>query len=293
MNSRSKIGFGCVGLSAQPFESSALKLLEVAYNEGISHFDTAPLYGKGYSEKILGKFLKGKRDGITITTKFGLPGGIAKDIPAWLALPLNQLKRLKENKKQPAKTQFQIPGLLSYRQIDIITVRNSFEKSLRNLRTEYIDFYLLHEAMPYFLTDEALHYILDLKQKGFVKKIGIAASYTNLEGIEPATINAWDILQYENSLLHPSEYLLDSFPDKKHFYHSTLKPLGYREVNADLKDNTIAGLLLARATKINGHGIILFSTSKNSNIKTNLQSFEMYNKYSIEELNTILSHAIH
>jgi|GEM_PF-1088432 aryl-alcohol dehydrogenase-like predicted oxidoreductase len=292
MNARSKIGFGCVGLSAQPFESGALKLLEVAYNEGITHFDTAPLYGKGYSEKIVGKFLKGKRENVTVTTKFGLSGGIARDIPAWLALPLNQLKKIKENKIQSTKAQFQTPGLLTYRRIDITAVRDSFEKSLRNLRTEYIDFYLLHEAMPHFLTDEALHYILGLKQKGFVKKIGIASAYPSIEGIQPATINDWEILQYENSLLHPSEYLLDSFSDKKHFYHSILKPLSYKEINVSLKD-TIAGLLLARAAKINKEGMLLFSTSKKSNVKTNLQSFDMYNRYSIEELNTILSNAIH
>jgi len=291
MNTRSKIGFGCVGLSAQPFESGALKLLEAAYNEGITHYDTAPLYGKGYSEKILGKFLKGKRHKVTVTTKFGLSVGPSKDIPVWLALPLNQLKKIKKG-KQPVKGQFQLPGLLSHRQIGIDSVRAGFEKSLHNLQTDYIDYYLLHEALPSFLTEEAMQYIIELKKKGLIKKIGIAVSYPNIENIEPATISDWDILQYENSLLHPSESLLDSFPDRKHFYHSVLKPLVYKEISTELKGK-VAGLLLARAAQINKEGIILFSSSKNNNIKMNLQNLDAYSKYSVEELNNILSNAIH
>ncbi|HTC00045.1 MAG TPA: aldo/keto reductase [Ferruginibacter sp.] len=291
MNARSKMGFGCVGLSAQPFESGALKLLEVAYNEGIIHFDTAPLYGKGYSEKILGRFLKGKRDKVTVTTKFGLPGGASKNIPAWLALPLNQLKKIKKGKSS-VKGQFQLPGLLSHRQIGIDLVRTGFEKSLHNLQTDYIDYYLLHEALPSFLTEEALLYVVELKKKGLIKRIGIAASYPNLKNIGPATIRDWDILQYENSLLHPSENLLDSFIDKKHFYHSVLKPLAYKEISTELKDKA-AGILLARAVQMNREGIILFSSSRNNNIKTNLQNLDAYSKYSVEELNNILSNAIH
>ena len=291
MNTRSKIGFGCVGLSAQPSESSALKLLEVAYNEGITHFDTAPLYGKGYSEKILGKFLKGKRQKVTVTTKFGLPAGPSKNIPVWIALPLNQLKKIKKGKTS-VKSQFQLPGLLSHRQIGIDSVRSSFEKSLHNLQTDYIDYYLLHEALPYFLTEEALRYVVELKKKGLIREIGIAASYPNIENIELVTISDWDILQYENSLLHPSENLFDSFPDKKHFYHSVLKPLVYKEISTELKDKA-AGILLARAAQMNKEGIILFSSSKNNNIKTNLQNLDTYSKYSVEELNNILSNAIH
>jgi hypothetical protein len=110
--------------------------------------------------------------------------------------------------------------------------------------------------------------------------------------IEPATISDWDILQYENSILHPSENLLDSFTDKKHFYHSVLKPLAYKEISTELRDK-VAGILLARATQINREGVILFSSSKNNNIKTNLYNLDTYSKYSVEELNNILSNAIH
>jgi aryl-alcohol dehydrogenase-like predicted oxidoreductase len=289
---RTNIGFGCAGLSSQAFEHNALKLLETSFDEGITHFDTAPLYGKGYSEKIVGKFLKRHRAQVTVTTKFGLSGGGTKNIPVWLALPLNQLKKKIKRNPAPVKTAFQKPGLLSYRKIEITQVRNSFEKSLKNLQTDYIDYYLLHEAMPEFLTDEALSYVMELRQKGFVKKIGVAVSYTNFYNTKPGAFDHWDILQYENSILHPSDELLDLFPAKKHFYHSVLKPLQYKKVTAGM-ENEIAGLLLTKALKINSAGITLFSTSKYNNIKNNLRTIDAYANYSLDELNNILLNAIY
>ncbi|HTB53363.1 MAG TPA: aldo/keto reductase [Ferruginibacter sp.] len=291
MSTCNTIGFGCVGLSAQPSERNALQLLATAFNEGVNHFDTAPLYGKGYSEKILGKFIKDRRHEVVIATKFGLSGTTGSNIPAWLALPLNQLKK-KIKKKPSVRSAFQVPGILSYRKIDLSAVRDSFEKSLRNLQTDHIDYYLLHEALPSFLTDEAMKYITELKQKGIVKKIGVAASHTNFtNGISDNFAN-WDVLQYENSLLHPSDNLLEVYPDKMHFYHSVLKPLQYKKITGDLK-NELPGILLARAQKINPYGSILFSTSKPGNIKTNFKNLDLYCKYSLTELDNILSNAIH
>ena len=69
--------------------SRRLRLLETAYAHGIRHFDTAPLYGQGEAESLLGQFSRGKRDSITITTKFGL---IPRRIPAWFR-PLVPLAR--------------------------------------------------------------------------------------------------------------------------------------------------------------------------------------------------------
>jgi len=291
MHTRNNIGFGCAGLSAQPFEKTALKLLQVAFDEGIKHFDTAPIYGQGYSEKILGKFLKEHRNDVTVTTKFGLSTGSSRNIPVWLALPLNQLKK-KAAKKTTTKKAFHSPGLLTYRKIEIGEVRTAFEKSIRNLRTDYIDYYLLHEGLPDFLTQEAFDYILSLKQKGYVKKIGIATAYTNFIDIGPHAISRWDILQYENSILHPSESLINRFPDKNHFYHSVLKPLAYQQFPSSLKKE-LPGILLLKAIKNNPLGITLFSTSRFSNIKNNLKTIDVYNSYSLEALNDIVLNAVH
>src|SRR6266404_3802067 len=75
----SVLGFGCARLTAQP-RQAALSVLQAACAQGITHFDVARVYGLGWAEGILGEFLKGKRDRVTITTKFGLkpPGGLIK-----------------------------------------------------------------------------------------------------------------------------------------------------------------------------------------------------------------------
>src|SRR5687768_13774049 len=92
-NVQQLLGFGCSSLTSIKSHQSALKILDAAYRLGVSHFDTAPLYGQGYSEKILGCFIKKKREGVSITTKFGLGNHAARTIPVWLALPLNYYKK--------------------------------------------------------------------------------------------------------------------------------------------------------------------------------------------------------
>src|SRR5438045_1975491 len=67
----STLGFGCAKLTFNTREE-ALRVLETAYEEGITHYDVARVYGLGWAEGILGEFLKNKRDHVTVTTKFGL-----------------------------------------------------------------------------------------------------------------------------------------------------------------------------------------------------------------------------
>ena len=64
--------FGCVRSTVPASRAEAVRTLEVALEQGITHFDVARLYGFGQAEGILGEFLRGKRDRVTVTTKFGL-----------------------------------------------------------------------------------------------------------------------------------------------------------------------------------------------------------------------------
>lgn len=59
------------------------RLLALAVDCGICHFDTAPVYGDGLAERELGRFLKGRRSGLLIATKYG----VAPD-PIIAALPV-------------------------------------------------------------------------------------------------------------------------------------------------------------------------------------------------------------
>jgi 1-deoxyxylulose-5-phosphate synthase len=79
-----KIGLGCVTFGREIDEASSFVLLDHAYAQGITHFDTAAAYGGGASEMILGKWLASRKpEGITIATKI-LPPYDRIDITASL-----------------------------------------------------------------------------------------------------------------------------------------------------------------------------------------------------------------
>jgi aryl-alcohol dehydrogenase-like predicted oxidoreductase len=288
MPSRSNIGFGCVSLTAHKRESAALQILSAAFEEGITHFDTAPVYGQGYSEKILGKFIRQRRSQVTITTKVGLGPVEQKQLPAWMALPLHALKKKIRpigSVDAPAITD---PEPLTYRKLDIDYVSKSLENSLRNCRTDYLDYYLLHEALPAFLTEKALEFLIKQKETGVIRNLGIAASHVNLNQLNVATSTAWSVLQYENGVQYDTDEWVRKIENKTHFYHSTLKFL--KKAKTDRYTITdIAGILLNKAARNNPQGKVLFSTTKKKTIQDNLISFEKASSFSTEEMKNIVN----
>ena len=112
------IGFGTWGLSGKDYgfisQKKSEKLILKSISCGVNFFDTAPLYGNGKVEKILGKIItrdKKLRKKIIICTKFGL-------------LP-HKTNKLKHNFK-------------------ISHIKKELSQSLKNLKTNYIDIYLMH-----------------------------------------------------------------------------------------------------------------------------------------------------
>ncbi len=68
----SRLGFGTAALMARLGRRESVRLLEVAHESGITHFDTARAYGYGEAESALGEFLSRRREGVTVTTKLGI-----------------------------------------------------------------------------------------------------------------------------------------------------------------------------------------------------------------------------
>jgi len=77
----SAIGLGCMGLSgvyglADDAESTTL--IQRAIDLGVNHLDSSDMYGWGHNEELIGKAIRGRRDRVVLTTKFGQvqnPGG--------------------------------------------------------------------------------------------------------------------------------------------------------------------------------------------------------------------------
>ncbi|GAA1539835.1 aryl-alcohol dehydrogenase-like predicted oxidoreductase [Microbacterium ginsengiterrae] len=71
-----RIGLGCMNLSHAygnpPSPEEGLALLRTALDEGVTHFDTATLYGGGRNEELVGRALRGRRDEVVLASKGGM-----------------------------------------------------------------------------------------------------------------------------------------------------------------------------------------------------------------------------
>jgi aryl-alcohol dehydrogenase-like predicted oxidoreductase len=122
-------------------EDDALRAIEVAIDLGVNWIDTAPFYGWGRSEQIVGKALRGKRDRVYIFTKCG-------------TVPDGQGRSREDH--SPA------------------TIRREVETSLRNLQTDYIDLYQFHDPDPQTPIEESWATMQTLMQEGKVRYGGLS-----------------------------------------------------------------------------------------------------------------------
>ena len=66
----SAVGLGCNNFGWHIDEAASREVVAAALDAGVTHFDTAELYGEGASEEILGRALGGRRDEVVIASKF-------------------------------------------------------------------------------------------------------------------------------------------------------------------------------------------------------------------------------
>ena len=145
----SVVGLGCNNFGGRIDVNATRAVVDAAIDVGITLFDTAEMYGKdGGSELALGEVLPGRRDKVVLATKFG-----------------HQRVDMGYGPATGAK------GGRSY-------IRLAVEKSLRRLRTDYIDLYQLHTADPLTPVEETIAALDELVTAGKVRYIG----HSNLSG---------------------------------------------------------------------------------------------------------------
>jgi predicted oxidoreductase len=269
------LGFGGSSLSSLSSFREASLLLNTAFDLGIRHYDTAPLYGQGYSELIIGKVFKNKRADISITTKFGLGDSKPIYIPVQVTLPLNYYKKkVQKNEHQTSTTIIPSPQTLAFRKVEAAQIEKSIYESLKRLKTDYVDYFLLHEGAPSFLDEKAMSVLSSLKKRGIVKNIGIATNYFNIALIPSDILLEWDILQYE--VVRETSGIFNFIPtssDKVHFLHSVLKKIKRTQKEYDPK---LAAQLLFQAVEANPKGKVLFSTRSIQNLLKSIEEFVNY-----------------
>lgn len=174
-----RLGFGCARLFANSEIRASARLVEVALEVGIRHFDTAPSYSWGQSEQVLGNVLKGVRD-VTITTKVGTfvsPGAPSllstlyrRTIrPALAFAPTLKSTLLRLAHVQPTSAPEAPRQVLSAEAIE-----RSLAQSLERLQRESVELFLLHDPDSFFLDHDA-HCLLErLRAAGTIRAYGEA-----------------------------------------------------------------------------------------------------------------------
>ena len=158
-------------------EGRSIKAIQCSIDEGVTLIDTAPAYGQGTAEEIVGKAIKGRRDKVVLVTKCGL---------VWHT--------------QKGEHFFDYDGQPVHRYLGKDAIIYEIEQSLKRLGTDYIDHYVTHwqdSTTPVAETMEALE---TLKTQGKIRSIG--ASNTSVEDIE-AYVKAGqlDAIQEEYSMV--------------------------------------------------------------------------------------------
>ncbi len=167
----SSVGLGCMGLSefygTPVSEEEGVHLLHEAVDRGVTHFDTAEMYGIGRNESLVGKALSDRRDGLVIATKFG---------------PL----------RSPDGTGLGVDGSEK-------NVRRASEGSLQRLGMDHVDLYYLHRLDPNTPIEETVGAMARLVEEGKVRALGLsevsASTLRRAHAVHPITA-----LQTEYSL---------------------------------------------------------------------------------------------
>jgi len=164
------VGLGCMGMSEFYGDSdtqSSLKVLDRAAEIGCTFWDTADMYGPFENEKLIAKALSGRRDAITLATKFGVQRG---DDGEWLG----------------------VNGRPDY-------IKASCEASLKRLGTDYIDLYYQHRIDPDVPIEDSVGAMAELVKQGKVRYIGL--SEADADTIERGhSVHPISALQTEYSL---------------------------------------------------------------------------------------------
>jgi len=129
----------------------SVRSIQASLDAGVNFIDTAPAYGLGLSERIVGEAIRGRRDKVILATKCGL---------VW----------------HTAKGNFFVDqnGTRIHRYLGAESIRYEVEHSLRRLETDYIDLYQTHWQDPTTPIEETMGALLELKREGKIRAIGVS-----------------------------------------------------------------------------------------------------------------------
>ena len=281
-----RLGYGCSSIMGALNRSQSLRLLDAAYDAGIRHFDVAPMYGYGEAESCLGEFLARHREGVTVTTKYGIAppkrGGVLRAARRVVGPVVQRIPALK---KRLAKAAGAVAAPAERAKFSAAEARESLENSLRALRTEFIDVWLLHEAEAEDLRDESLlRFLEDAVAQGKIGSFGMGSDSGKIGALLEQRPQYCRVIQHDWSVF-------DSMEDRSgrfHIHHRALTDrlntvhaglLEDRErcrrwseqVGKDLtRKEALAALMLKAALVLHPGTVLLVSSKRPAHIGDNV-----------------------
>jgi aryl-alcohol dehydrogenase-like predicted oxidoreductase len=143
----SRIGLGAMGMSAfytgaGSDDAASIRTIHRAFDLGVTHIDTAEIYGPFTNEELVGQAIKGRRDHVVLATKFGFVSHAGGG-----------------------------PGMLDSSPANI---RTAVEGSLQRLGTEHIDLYYQHRVDPNTPIEDTVGELAELVAEGKIRHIGLS-----------------------------------------------------------------------------------------------------------------------
>jgi aryl-alcohol dehydrogenase-like predicted oxidoreductase len=193
----SVLGFGCAALGSRTDRRLALNAVTAAADQGINFFDTAPFYGQGESERIIGAAFRKRRSQIVVATKVGLYPSLKLRAAAKLkplirsvlkylpAAPQRSLQRvIQRSMRSSNEVKFDRGSLIQ-----------SVDSSLKRLCSDYIDLLLLHVNPDPSEVEDVLDLLQSLKRQGKIRHYGASShnaadmtAWLNMPGGEIAAL---------------------------------------------------------------------------------------------------------
>ncbi|MBQ9042022.1 MAG: aldo/keto reductase [Eggerthellaceae bacterium] len=176
-------------------DAESIRAIHAAIDAGITLIDSAPVYGFGHSEEVIGKAIADRRDKVVVSTKCGL----------WWD-------------DEEGSYRFTWEGKRVKRNLSARTLRIELQNSLKRLGTDYIDIYYTHNpACPPFDTpiEETIGVLEEFKREGYIRAIG--ASNAEVHHVQSyLDLGSVDIVQRRYSMFdHSAEETLFAFARKK------------------------------------------------------------------------------
>jgi len=143
----SRLGLGAMSMTSYynvgaGSEAESIRTIHRALDLGVTHIDTAEIYGPYTNEELVGRAIKGRRDKIVLATKFGFVSHAGGGVGVFDSSPAN--------------------------------IRTAVEGSLKRLRTDYIDLYYQHRVDPNTPIEDTVGAMAKLIDEGKIRHIGLS-----------------------------------------------------------------------------------------------------------------------